>query len=74
MASSPPYIGQALPAKVIRVSATNLFRVAALQLGDPLAWWRVAEQNGLTDPWLTQPVTLAIPSGNQSSNGGITNG
>lgn len=67
------YIGQALPAKIIRVSGTNLFRVAARELGDATAWYRIAALNGLTDPWITAETVLSIPQPGVS-NGGIPNG
>lgn len=72
------YLGQAVPAKIIRVSGTSLFVVAARELGDSTQWYRIAEMNfaaltnadGFVDPWITATVELAIP-GPGVSNGGI---
>lgn len=64
------FIAQALPAKIIRVSGTNLFRIAAIELGDATQWYRIAGLNGMTDPWITGVIELKIP-GPGTSNGGI---
>ena len=64
------YIGAAVPAKTVWASGTNLFAVAAQQLGDASQWYRIAEVNGLTDPWILAPVQLNIPQPG-TSNGGI---
>ncbi len=65
------YIGQALPAKIVRVSATTLFRVAALELGDALAWTRIAALNNISDPWISSFVTLKIPQKAATTGGGV---
>jgi hypothetical protein len=54
-------VAQTLPAKVVRVSGTTLFHVAARELGDATLWERIADLNGLTDPWITRLVELKIP-------------
>jgi len=73
-----PYAGQAVPAQIIRVSGTNLFKLAAKYLGDSTQWNRIAEMNadvltnadGFIDPWITATVELKIPLPGKS-NGGI---
>ncbi len=50
---STPYIGSGLPAKIVETDGiTTLFRYAARELGDALAWWQIADLNGLSDPWV----------------------
>ena len=71
MAKTPVYIGQALPAKIVRASGTNLFRIAATELGDPTQWYRIASLNGLVDPWIDGMIELKIPQKTVVSNGGI---
>lgn len=58
---STEYIAATVPAKIVRVSGTTLFRVAMEQAGDPLQWPAIAALNGLTDPWITAQVDLKIP-------------
>lgn len=56
------YVGQAIPAKIVRVSNTTLYRVAANELGNALWWPRIAQLNGLTDPWIGELTELKIPT------------
>lgn len=67
------YIGQALPAKIIRVSGTNLFRIAATELGDATQWYRIAALNNISDPWIVAATEIKIPQAGVS-NGGIPTG
>lgn len=60
MASSG-YIAAPVPARIIRVSNTTLFQVAADYLGDALWWTRIARMNNLTDPWIGPLTELKIP-------------
>lgn len=55
------YLGQAIPAKIVRVSNTTLYRVAADELGNALWWTRIALLNGLSDPWIGELTELKIP-------------
>lgn len=55
------YVAAGVPAQIVRVSNTTLYRVAAEYLGDALYWTRIALINGLSDPWITQLVELKIP-------------
>ncbi len=67
-----PYIGSGLPAKIVETDGiTTLFRYAALELGDALAWWQIAELNGLSDPWVGAGVKLLIPAKGQAVNNGL---
>ena len=58
---STGYIAATIPAKVLRVSDTNLFRIAMEQTSDPLQWVAIAEMNGLTDPWIMGLQEILIP-------------
>jgi hypothetical protein len=58
------YVAAGVPAQIIRVSYTTLFRVAAEYLGDAMYWTRIALMNGLTDPWITSLIELKIPVSN----------
>jgi hypothetical protein len=55
------YIASTVPAKIVRVSGTTLFHVAARQTGDAMQWVAIAELNGLTDPWIDAREDLLIP-------------
>lgn len=55
------YLAAGIPAQIVRVGHTTLFRVAADYLGDALYWTRVAIINGLTDPWIGPMMELKVP-------------
>lgn len=55
------YIAATVPARTVRVSGTNLFRVAQRELGDALQWVAIAKLNGITDPWITAETDILIP-------------
>lgn len=58
----------------ITVTAADrtLFDVALRELGDPLAWWQIAQASGLSDPWLPQALTvLTIPNRGAPDGGGL---
>lgn len=59
--ASQGFIAAALPAQIVRTSATNLFALAAQYLGDPLLWTELARQNGLVDPWIAGYAEIKIP-------------
>lgn len=65
------YVGKSVSARIVRVSGTNLFAVAARYLGDATLWYKIASLNNMTDPWITTTVTLLLPSSGGVSNGGI---
>lgn len=69
---STALVGQSLPAKIVRVSATTLFHVAARELGSADQWDRIARLNGLIDPWIAGPVELKIPRPGKSTGGILT--
>lgn len=55
----------------ITVVGDNLFRIAAVELGDATQWVRIAELNDLSDPIVTGMITLLIPEVDPSAGGGI---
>jgi hypothetical protein len=58
--------------KTIKVAAGNLFKLAAVELGDATQWNRIAAVNGLTDFIVPGPATLIIPPVDDTAgNGGI---
>ena len=58
--------------QTVTVAGGNLFQLAAQYLGDATQWNRIAQLNGLTDPFLSGPITLELPPVNSSAgNGGI---
>lgn len=63
MATSPqPFIAAAPPARIVRVSNTTLFHLAAAYLGNALLWPFIAKANGIDDPWLTAETAITIPN------------
>jgi hypothetical protein len=69
------YISVPVPVRIKRYSGTNLFDIAARELGDSTQWYRIAEINldvlGYPpNPWITQTVELKLPAAG-ASNGGI---
>ncbi len=57
--------------RTITVAGGNLFRIAAVHLGDATQWIRIAQLNGLSDPVLTGVVTLRLPARNPNAGGGV---
>ena len=57
--------------KTITVTGSNLFRIAAEQLGDATQWIRIAELNNISDPMLSGVSTLVVPSIDHNGGGGI---
>lgn len=57
--------------RTITVVGGNLFQVAADQLGDPLQWINLAQENGLADPFLEGAVVLQIPAADPSFADGV---
>lgn len=62
MSTTAGLVPLAIPAKIVRVSATTLFAVAARELGNALLWETIADLNGLVDPWIDQLIELRIPA------------
>jgi hypothetical protein len=57
--------------RTITVAGDNLFRIAAVNLGDATQWIRIAQLNDLSDPMLVGVTVLLIPEINPSAGGGI---
>ena len=57
--------------RTITVVGDNLFRIAAVELGDATQWVRIAELNNLSDPMVVSMITLLIPDVDPSAGGGI---
>lgn len=55
----------------ITVAGGNLFQIAAAELADATQWLRIAQLNGLSDPFLSGVVTLNLPPIDPSAGGGI---
>ena len=66
-------VGVAVAPRQIRVSGVTLFDVAAQFLNDATQWYRIAQLNDLTDPWIGEVTVLKIPAASSFSNGGILN-
>ena len=47
--------------RIVTVTNTTLFHVAALWLGDATAWDRIAALNLLTDTTIVGTITLMLP-------------
>lgn len=66
------YLAAGVPAQLVRVSNTTLYRVAADYLGDALYWTRIALLNGRSDPWIDGGlIELVIPIANDAAADGI---
>ncbi len=57
--------------QTIEVAGGNLFRIAAEALNDATQWIRIAQLNGLSDPWLAGSATLRVPDLNPAAGGGV---
>lgn len=57
--------------RTIVVAGTDLFSVAAQELGDATQWFRIAALNNLTDPMLYGLTTLQIPSPDVTATDGL---
>lgn len=53
----------------VTVGGGNLFQLADQAYGDPTDWTAIASANGLSDPFVTGPVTLVIPTAAPASGG-----
>lgn len=56
------YMAGAVSARLVRVSNTTLFQLAADYLGDALYWTRIAKLNKLDDPWIGPLTEILIPA------------
>lgn len=57
--------------KTVTVGGGNLFQIALQELGDATQWNRIAEINGLVDPFLSGITTLTIPKNDPLAGGGV---
>jgi hypothetical protein len=57
--------------RTITVASGNLFQIASVYLQDATQWVRIAQLNGIADPWLSGLVTLNLPDPNPEAGGGI---
>jgi len=60
----------AAPVQTVNVNGANLYQLAAQYLLDATQWYRIAQLNGLSDPFVVGPLTLKIPPIGPS-NGGV---
>ncbi|MDY3551399.1 hypothetical protein R5W24_000475 [Gemmata sp. JC717] len=57
--------------KTITVAGGNLFQIALQELGAAEQWNRIAQANGMTDPFFTGTRTLRIPAVDLRAGGGV---
>jgi nucleoid-associated protein YgaU len=57
--------------KTITVAGGNLFALALEHLGDATQWNRIAQANGLLDPFVIGPTKLRIPAVDKNAGGGV---
>jgi nucleoid-associated protein YgaU len=57
--------------KTVTVAGGNLFALALEHLEDATQWNRIAQANGLIDPFLGGPMTLKIPAVDKNAGGGV---
>lgn len=57
--------------QTITVQGGCLFQIALQYLGDATQATRIAQVNGLSDFWISAPVTLTLPSVNPTATGGV---
>jgi len=60
-----------MSAQIITVVSGNLFRIAAIYLGDATQWIRIAQINRLSDPFLNGVTTLIMPPANPPVGGTV---
>jgi hypothetical protein len=61
----------ALSMGTITTIGSNLFEIAAVQLGSALQWINIARANSLSDPMLSGQNVIVIPSLSQTFSDGI---
>ena len=57
--------------RTLVVAGTNLFAVAAAELGDATQWYRIAALNRLNDPMVFGLTTLQLPDYDSTASGGL---
>lgn len=51
----------------------DLFALAAQYLGDATQWIRIAQLNGIADPFLLGQIELVLPPVDPNAGGGVPN-
>lgn len=59
-----------MPQSIIAAGGQNLFALAAQYLSDATQWIRIAQVNGLSDPFIAAQTTLTIPDPDPTQAGG----
>ncbi len=57
--------------RTVVVAGTNLFALAAQELGDATQWYRIASLNNVSDPLIFGLTTLLLPDLDASATGGL---
>ena len=57
--------------RTVVVAGTNLFALAAQELGDATQWYRIASLNNISDPLIFGLTTLLLPDLDASATGGL---
>jgi hypothetical protein len=57
--------------KTITTSSSNLFRIAAMELGDAMQWIAIARYNRIRDPMISELTTVVIPSASPQFSDGL---
>ena len=57
--------------RTVVVAGTNLFALAAQELGDATQWYRIASLNNISDPLIFGLTTLLLPNLDTSATGGL---
>lgn len=57
--------------RTIAVAGTDLFTIAAQELGDATQWYRIAQLNSRVDPMVFGLTTLKIPDFDATTGGGL---
>jgi hypothetical protein len=66
MATTPQvqqgFIAAAAPTRMVQVSNTTYFHLAAKFFGNALFWTDIAAANGAIDPWIFGQASITIPN------------
>ena len=57
--------------RTVVVAGTNLFALAAQELGDATQWYRIASLNNISDPLIFGLTTLVLPDLDASATDGL---
>ena len=67
MTTAQPFLAKAPLTKVVRVSNTTLYHLAAYHYNDARMWTYIAQANDLIDPWIFGISEIIIPNVGQSN-------